>query len=611
MHNNGVDSLKFLEEYGVKRVVLDREMSLSEIKKLPNTIEKEVFCHGALCTSYSGQCLFSSMILNRSGNRGECAGMCRLPYKIENNGKIVSETPLYYLSLKDLCTADYINDILDAGVDSLKIEGRMKSPEYVGYITKIYRKLIDAYYNREMLKLTDEEKQNIKLLFNRGLSKGFINDEEIKDIGNNKSPNHIGIKAGTYKARKDKVKLFLEDELLQGDTIRFMEENKGMTVNFLYDRNGNLINKGSAGQTVLVDNFLELSNAGTIHKVGSIKLNREIQNLPERKVPIKGKITILKDKNIIFEVFDGFNHIEIKGAIPDIAKTKPITQKDILKQLSKTGDTIYSFENIEVCLDENLFVLIRDLNDIRRSALSKLDEARMSTRTRKVEKIKPLEIPSKARKLELNVVINTYEQYLVAKQYAQNIFTGNKNLFDRIKQDEKVHFKFSERMPKTSETEYILGDFGSLMNIKKGDIVHTDYMLNVTNSYSLDALIKRGAHTVCASPEMNTPEICDMQKRYPNEFLEVLIYGKLELMKMKYDPIQIEGENYLIDRNNKHFLIKKDGKLNYLINYKPIDLRDNLDEFLNLNISNYRVDFIDEPKEICENILSSIHKKLF
>ena len=213
-HNYNDEGISLLKSLGVSRVVLDREMTLEEIKNLKTDIEKEVFIHGALCVSYSGCCLFSSLNGGRSGNRGECTQCCRLPYALYENNKRIDTEGNYLLSTKELNTLDNLKEILDTDIVSLKIEGRMKSPEYVGYVTRLYRKLIDNYYNKEEMIITDEERENLKLLFNREFTTGYLfNNSNIMNI---KTPNHLGIEIGkVIRVDKDKVHIKLTKTLNQ------------------------------------------------------------------------------------------------------------------------------------------------------------------------------------------------------------------------------------------------------------------------------------------------------------------------------------------------------------------------------------------------------------
>ena len=261
-HNK--ESFKFLEKIGVSRVVLAREMTLDEIKNLGESMEIEVFVHGALCVSYSGNCLFSSLNGGRSGNRGMCAGSCRLPYDLLKDGEIVKEDGKYLLSTKDLCLASNLKEVLDSGVSSLKIEGRMKSPEYVGYVTHVYRRLIDEYYKNGNPQIKRNEIINLKKLFNRTFTSGYMFDESIYNI---KSPNHLGSHLGeVIKFDKRRIYIRLDDDLCQEDGIRFTLENKGMIVNKLYDEKCLLKNMVKKGNVAVVDNKVNLKKKSSVNK---------------------------------------------------------------------------------------------------------------------------------------------------------------------------------------------------------------------------------------------------------------------------------------------------------------------------------------------------------
>ena len=262
-HNHNEEGVKLLKELGCSRVVFAREMSL---------IEKEVFVYGALCICYSGCCLFSSLNGGRSGNRGECVGSCRLPYKLIKNEKQVKLTDKYLLSAKELNTINNLKEILDSGIDSLKIEGRMKTPAYVGYVTKLYRMLIDKYYQNQdtNLQLTKEEMTNLKLLYNREFTKGYLFNEI--DITNTKSPNHIGIELGkVIKVTNKYIYIRLNYELNQEDGIRFKKINKGMIVNKLYDSKNKLTSKVNKGNICIVDNKIGLKENDIVLKTLSSK----------------------------------------------------------------------------------------------------------------------------------------------------------------------------------------------------------------------------------------------------------------------------------------------------------------------------------------------------
>ena len=228
-HNHNSEGIKLLKSLGVTRVVLDREMSLKEIENINIDIEKEVFIHGALCNSYSGCCLFSFMNGGRSGNRGECTQVCRLPFKLIKNGKYIDTPNEYLLSTKELNTISNFDKLLDSDIVSFKIEGRMKSPSYVGYVTRLYRKLIDNHTN----KVTSEEENNLKILFNRDFTSGYLFNDKVM---NTSTSNHQGLEIGrVLEVTPKKIKIKLTNNLYQEDGIRFKNSNLGMIANFIYN----------------------------------------------------------------------------------------------------------------------------------------------------------------------------------------------------------------------------------------------------------------------------------------------------------------------------------------------------------------------------------------
>ena len=211
------------EKLGFSRVVLSRELSFDEIDYIcrNSNIEIECFVHGALCISYSGQCLMSSIIGGRSGNRGKCAGTCRLPYELIEIKENKTVEKGYLLSSKDVCTLDILPDLIDAGVKSFKIEGRMKSPEYVGIVTSIYRKYIDLAESNQQYIVDEEDRKKLMQIFNRGgFSTGYLKGKLGKNMMYTKKPNHIGIYAGdviSYNENKGYVKFKARENIELGD----------------------------------------------------------------------------------------------------------------------------------------------------------------------------------------------------------------------------------------------------------------------------------------------------------------------------------------------------------------------------------------------------------
>ena len=233
-----------LQKLGFKRIVLARELSINEINHIcKNTdVEIECFIHGALCVSYSGLCLFSSLLGGRSGNRGKCAGPCRLPYDLLENDKKINSG--YLLSTKDLCGLEYIPYLIKSGVNCLKIEGRMKSPEYVATVTRIYRKYIDLALSRKPYIIDETDKKELLQVFNRGLSSsGHLDDSPNKYLVFKDKPNHMGLFLGTvqkYNKNKGYVTLKLKEKLNIGDKVSIEQEPGSYTISELMENNKNI-----------------------------------------------------------------------------------------------------------------------------------------------------------------------------------------------------------------------------------------------------------------------------------------------------------------------------------------------------------------------------------
>ena len=284
MHIHNLEGVKLIESLGLKRVVLARETPIELIKKIKrnSTIELEVFTHGALCISYSGQCLFSSFIGNRSGNRGSCAGSCRQKYNlVVDNKKVNSEQ--YLLSTKDLCTLEKIGDLINLGVDSLKIEGRMKSPSYVYLVTKLYREAIDSYCLNSQVKINLDELDDLKKIFNRQYTKGFLFNDN--DVVNSYRPNHLGVEIGkVIKSQNNYVDILLTADLNINDGIRFIDDDIGFIVTSLF-KNKKRIDHAKKGDVISIYCKDKISNT-KVFKTTDYLLNKKIEDILKNKKKI-------------------------------------------------------------------------------------------------------------------------------------------------------------------------------------------------------------------------------------------------------------------------------------------------------------------------------------
>ena len=390
-----------LEKLGFKRVVLSRELSLSEIEYICNNsnIEIEVFTHGALCISYSGQCLFSSTIGARSGNRGRCAQPCRLPYELideENN----SLDKGYLLSPRDLCSLEYIPDLIKAGVTSFKIEGRMKTPEYVAVVTSIYRKYIDLALSDKDYKVDKEDIKRLMQVFNRGgFSTGNLNDEENLNYVYKEKPNNMGLYVGnvsSFNKNKGLITFKTSETLSIGDSISLEKESHKYTVTELMKNKQN-IEKANIGDLITIGRMKgNISLGDKIYKLSSKSLSKSISEYyksEHKKAPLSCAITIkkghpltLKVKSLDDGIYSSMEVIKEIDVTPIDAISNPISKERIIEQLSKTTDTPFEFTKIEVDLDDNTYLpKISAINSLRRDCLQELENLAI----KKFERISP------------------------------------------------------------------------------------------------------------------------------------------------------------------------------------------------------------------------------
>ena len=363
MHIHNMDGVIMANKLGCKRVVLARETPIEVIEEIikKTNVDIEVFAHGSLCVSYSGECLFSSLIGNRSGNRGSCVGSCRLPYKIvDNDGNRLNDGD-YPLSMKDLNSLENIGKLIDIGVTSLKIEGRMKSPEYVYVVTKIYREAIDSYYQNGKVIINNDLLNKLQRLFSRGFTKGYLFHENMNNIINSKRPNHQGIYIGKvidYKNNYINVKLISDVSIGDGLRIILDKDDYGITLNEFYI-NKKLVKEAVTGDIISlkVNKHIPVNSKVLLTKdVSLIHDIEKIVNDKPRKVIVNVKVIAKLNEPLKLIVNDYNNEIIVTGDIIIESKTKPITKEDILDKISKIGDTIYKIDNIDVEMDNNIFI---------------------------------------------------------------------------------------------------------------------------------------------------------------------------------------------------------------------------------------------------------------
>ena len=660
VHN--LEGVNLLKNLGFKRVVLSRELSLDEINYIckNSDIEIEAFVHGALCISYSGQCLFSSLIGGRSGNRGKCAQTCRLPYEliekdIENKERKLDKG--YLLSTRDLCSLEYIPELIKAGVTSFKIEGRMKSPEYVATVTRIYRKYIDLAQSNKEYKIDEKDKLDLMQVFNRGgFSSGHLDSKENRNLVFKEKQNNMGLylgKISKYNKNKGIISTTLENNLSIGDSITFEKEPTKYTISELLNKNQNIKN-ASYGQTVSLGRMKGNINLGDkIYKISDKELSSIAKNSYQKENIKQDLICNLKihhDEKIHIKIdCKNFNcSVDyVYDYIPQIAQNASITESKIIDQFNKTLDTEFRFSKFNIDLENNLFIPISTLNDIRRTGISMIREKII-----KGFKKENLEIPytydapnTKTQNLssKISLLLNNLDiDYLklsqVDKLYIPLKYFGNSRYFNELKYFSdnfnlyiymptiirKNKIDLSKKIIEKSIKEFnlkgfVISNLSQIMLIpecsKNSDII-ANYTLNIYNTNSSKTLRDLNFSTITLSPELDEDgflKLCG-KETLPKE---LIVYGKIPVMTMNYCVLGKSNKCYntckkLCNLNNKYYLKDRLGFLFRVIpdNLQTISTIYN-SKILSIKSSDFdttfsRIDILDENVLEINNIIKTI-----
>lgn len=378
--------LNLLKQYGVTRIVTSRELTLEEIRSIKDETDLEIesFVHGALCYCYSGQCLMSSMLGGRSGNRGRCAQPCRMPYQFLDQGRVISnEKEPYLLSPKDISTLELIPEIIEAGVYSFKIEGRMKRPEYAALTSFLYRKYVDLYfklgkegyknYIKDNTKEMTDDIRHLSDLYNRGdFTKGYYLMKNGTSMMSMNRPNHSGVLVGKVTDIKGiRAKIKLSEVVNAQDVLEFRSKNGENKYDFTVkddNQKGSILeaNFKNGSGIQIGDYVFRTKNQKLLDEIGTSFLQ------DERKVPITGYFKAHVGKPVTLCVTCRNIEAIATGDKVDKAEKQPVTEEKIRTQLNKTNTTSFVFEELTVEMDDNIFLPVGKLNELRREALEQL-----------------------------------------------------------------------------------------------------------------------------------------------------------------------------------------------------------------------------------------------
>ncbi|MBQ8292375.1 MAG: U32 family peptidase [Bacilli bacterium] len=608
----GIDDLEainLLEELGVKRCVLAREVPIEKIKefKKKSKMPLETFIHGALCVSYSGNCLMSGLIGMRSGNRGRCVGSCRKLYNLVNETTNETFPKRYLLSMKDLNTTSNIEDLKI--VDSLKIEGRMKEAAYVTSVVRSYRELLDN-------PKTDISKINYNLskTFNRTFTKGYILNEKPTNITNILKPNNFGYYIGKVTNKfKNQIEITLISNVKQGDQLRFdLEETKevSMPVTKLYDKSMRLIN--SSNTTIYLECSEKIPVGTKVYKTKDVDFLDELDKASREAyyhLPLDMYLTINQDYNLELTINYEDYYVTVKSNERiEIANNNPTSSINIKKQLSKLGTTPYVLNNLTIDLEEKWFIPVSILNNLRRVAVEELNKKRLivNKKTKKdthfTKQIFPISKPIITASCKTIEQYNTLKELGIENIYFENVIPRNNATYKNV------------------DGQVLIGGLGGLKHYHGKDII-TDYSFNVVNSKTVNLLHNLGAKKITLSHEINKLQIKDLLDSYyeqnggyPN--LELIVYGRQEMLHTKYCPIKKMGEcgkcktnRFALKDDYISFpLLTTDNCEVILLNGKTLNLIDDLDSLD--HISSYRLAFTIENTEQIKQIVKALQDKL-
>ncbi len=663
----GPEGARLLKEQGVSRVVVARELSLEEIHTIAEDtgIEIEAFVHGAMCYSYSGQCLFSSLLGGRSGNRGRCAQPCRLPYRVQGNPGPAA----CLLSMKDMCTLDRLPDILEAGVSSLKIEGRMKRPEYTAGVVSIYRKYLDLYQDvgKKNYRVEDADRKVLLDLYNRGgFSGGYYYTHNGKEMMSTHRPNHMGTAVLKVSAGKSgKPKYTAIEPLGKGDMIE-LAPGREITL-------GEDVEKGEAVRLPLPKDWRPKD--GLLYRTKNARLLEELKNqylAAELRERISGELLVSAEAPAVLRLRCRDVFVECSLEIAEPALKQSADVNSVRRQMLKTGNTPFVFDRLDISLADGLFLPVAKLNELRRTGLSLLKEKLLADRRRsavvlenasgKRENVIGERIissaddqsfddqPRKATAFQINILVTTeaqLEAVLECREPGIDTIYLDSLIFGMLQDQEAKAIQIVERVKRrgwrcflscpsvlrSRERAFLSGHtMQTVMRKMDGYLLHTidelaffqDYIrenklssvlaaddnLYAYNRCAADFLRGQGVGRFTLPAELNARELLDLNQTHA----ELNVYGYQALMQSAQCVVKntdrctgTPSVIYLTDRKNARFPVLNRCLFccNTIYNSVPLMLCGCQPELVRLAPAYVRLSFTIETKEEAADVIEA------
>jgi len=591
MTMSSAETIRAIESLNVDRVVLARELSIAEIRKITAATKMpvETFVHGALCVSYSGQCLTSESLGGRSANRGQCAQACRLNYDLLCDGEYRNlGDNRYLLSPQDLAGYAHIPDLIEAGVCSLKIEGRLKTPEYVANIVGHYRKAIDAAMSGNEVRWSSQDKREMEMSFSRGFTPGWLEGCDHKRLVPGITSAKQGVRVGKVIALKgEKLVVDLEAPLIKGDGVVLQGDRiSGTEIGgriFQVFVNGKATDLPSQGRVELAfQNGLfrnvEIKQGQSIWQTDSPQLSKRLRASFAseqflRRLPIDVAMSIAVGAPIQAEV-SWSNNAGVRQAlvlttehVPAEARKHSITENELRQQMSRLGNTPYELASLSAKLTGNSMVPLSVLGELRKQMVSELDRLRTTRPERNVAEIgvttRMLSILEDTQNVathaspeadRLHVLVRTMEQLrqvlalgqktvyvefqdireyreavAAAREVGASIFIATLRI---QKPGEQGLFK---AMAKRNADGWLVRNLAALDFANENKIPAIgDFSLNVTNPLTADWLMSRGLKRITASYDLNRDQLNELVQGMPTKWLEVVIHQHMPMFHMEH-----------------------------------------------------------------------------
>ncbi|HEX8371636.1 MAG TPA: U32 family peptidase [Chthoniobacterales bacterium] len=651
----------FAYELGCERVVLARETSLRELEKFDGSVPLEAFVHGALCVAYSGQCLTSESLGQRSANRGECAQACRMPYELVVDGtRRDLGDKKYLLSPQDLAAVEQIPRLLELGVVSFKIEGRLKSPEYVAAVCQVYRRAIDSALAGREVKLSGPDKYQLEMTFSRGLYPGWmhgVNHQELVGA-------RYGKKRGAYigvvsKVHHDSVEIANAGELKLGDGVVF---DTGGDTN--HEQGGRIY--GIRGQKLEFQrnqiNFVMIRPGAHVWKTSDPKLDEQLRQSFSGRIEARkrtsvdllitgraGEPLVVKASLVVATIPAG-EHSLVQSAIAlQPARTAPMTTERLRGHLGKFGDSGYELRELTNRLEGDLILPIGELNRLRRELVYALDQARSVLRPEiEIGELIPTRTQSQPAAPQLHVLCRSSEQLAAALEAgATNLYADFEDI-RRYREAVAQVRNFPEaritlatpRIQKAGEQGFfkliencqpdalLVRNLGALSYYKNSPLPKIgDFSLNVANPLTAEHFIGSGVQRLTVSYDLNLPQLLALLKSAPVNWFEITLHQHMPMFHMEhcvFSAFLSKGTDYtncgrpceshrvhLRDRVGAEHPLRADvGCRNTLFNSKAQTGAQFFEQLRGTGLAHFRVELLEEDASQTRELISSYQKLL-